>query len=109
MFESAFTTLFACAATALIPPGEPGTVTWVHVAPRSGLTARPQSVPTKTKLESGAKEIPQAPAREHPGGSAVAGLRHVTPPSVERQMPAWLTVCESIQTVARTRPGWLGD
>jgi len=52
--------------------------------------------------------LPKAPAREHPGGSAVAGLFQVMPPSVERQIPAWLTVCESIQAVARTMLGWLG-
>ena len=37
-------------------------------------------------------------------GSAVAGLFQVAPPSVERQIPAWLTVCESIVMVASRNP-----
>ena len=61
--------------------------TWVQVAPRSWLTATPQSVPTYTSFAPGAKEIPHVLARKEQGGFEVAGFCQVAPPSTLRQMP----------------------
>jgi len=63
--------------------------TWVHVAPRSWLTATPQSVPTKTSFAPAANAIPHVLVRElqkaPDGGFAVGGFCQVAPPSVLRQ------------------------
>src|SRR6266852_99500 len=79
----------ACATTA-VTVGALGK-TCVQVAPRSWLTATPQSVATTTSLVPGANEIPQPLNRElhrgPAGGLAVAGFCHVAPPSVLRQIP----------------------
>src|SRR6266436_7695311 len=93
-----------CAATPhttlLVPEGLAATC--VQVAPRSWLTATPQSVPTNTSAAFGANEIPQVLARVEQGGFDVAGFCQVTPPSTLRQIPPPFVVRLSAQADATT-------
>src|SRR5439155_23983112 len=91
-----------CATTPKTALPDGLTKTWVQVAPLSWLTARPQSVPTKTSEERGTNEIPHAWLKLH-GGSALAGfLQSFRPPSPLTQIPPWLITRVSRPAVAIT-------
>src|SRR6266511_6064176 len=83
-------------------PTDGSGTTCVHVAPRSWLTATPQSVPAKTSSVPGTNEIPQVLKREVQVGSAVGGFCQLAPPSVLRQIPPPFVVRLSPQAEART-------
>src|ERR1700746_3151427 len=76
--------------------------TCAQVAPRSWLTATPQSVPTYTSFPLAAKEIPHVLAREEHAGFDVAGFCQVSPPATRSQIPPPFVVRLSAHADAMT-------